>query len=88
MDLKQWNRCLILHIIIIDMWSKFTVSVFINRNRTRGVIDAMMTRWIITFGVMGSVMTDTGGEFNSDEMIEAASILNVQACTTAGESPF
>ena len=33
-------------------------------------------------------MTDNGGEFNSDEMREVASILNVQLCTTAGESPF
>ena len=33
-------------------------------------------------------MTDNGGEFNSDEMTEITSILNVQLCTTAGESPF
>ena len=33
-------------------------------------------------------MTDNGGEFNSDEMREITSILNVQLCTTAGESSF
>ena len=33
-------------------------------------------------------MTDNGGEFNSDEMREITSILNVQLYTTAGESPF
>ena len=33
-------------------------------------------------------MTDNGGEFSSDEMRETTSILNIQLCTTAGESPF
>lgn len=28
-DLKQWNGMWILH--IIDMWSRYTISVFINR---------------------------------------------------------
>ena len=33
-------------------------------------------------------MTDNGGEFNSDEMRDITSVLNVQLCTTAGERPF
>ena len=37
---------------------------------------------------MKALMTGNGGEFNSDEMREITSILNVQLCTTAGESPF
>ena len=47
-----------------------------------------MTHWIGKFGVMKSVLTDNGGEFNSDEMRKVESILNTQICTTAGESPF
>ena len=47
----------------------------------------MTTHWIGKFGVMKSVLTDNGGEFNSDEMREVESILNIQVCTTAGESP-
>ena len=31
-------------------------------------------------------MTDNGGEFSSIEMQEITSILNIQICTTAGES--
>ena len=34
------------------------------------------------------VLTDNGGEFNSDEMREVESNLNIQVCTTAGESPL
>ena len=33
-------------------------------------------------------MTDNGGEFSSEEMREITSILNIQLCTTARESPF
>ena len=47
-----------------------------------------MTQWIGKFGVMKALMTDNGGEFNSDEMREITSILNIQLCTTAGESPL
>ena len=86
MDLKQWNHRWILH--IIDMWSRYTVSIFIDSKQPSNVIDALMTHWIGRFGVMGALMTDNGGEFNSNEMREVASILNVTLCTTSGESPF
>ena len=42
MDLKQWNGHWILH--IIDMWSRYTVSVFINRKKQSDVTDALMQR--------------------------------------------
>ena len=86
MDLKQWNGQWILH--IIDMWSRYTISVFINRKRSSEVINALMQKWVGIFGVMGSIMTDNGGEFSSDEMREVMSILNVRVITTAAESPF
>lgn len=66
MDLKQWKDRYILH--IIDMWSRYTVSIFIERKKPSNIIDALMTQWIGKFGVMGALMTDNGGEFNSDEM--------------------
>ena len=86
MDLKQWNGRWILH--IIDMWSRYTLSVFVDQKKPGNIIDALMTQWIGKFGVMKALMTDNGGEFNSDETREITSILNVQLCTTAGESPF
>ena len=86
MGLKQWNGRWILH--IIDMWSRYTVSVLINRKKPSNVIDALMQRWVAVFGVMGSIMTDNGGEFSSDETREVMSMLNVRLLTTAAESPF
>ena len=86
MDLKQYKGRWILH--MIDMWSRYTVSVFITRKKPSCVIDAFMRNWVGVFGVMGSLMTDNGGEFSSDELREVSSILNIRVCTTAGMSPF
>ena len=83
MDLKQWKGRWILH--IIDMWSRYTISVFINRKRPSEVINALMQNWVGVFGVMGSILTDNGGEFNADEMREVMSILNVRVLTKAAE---
>ena len=52
MELKQWNGRWILQ--FIDMWSRYTVSVLINRKKPSNVIDALMQRWVAVFGVMGS----------------------------------
>ena len=86
MDLKQLNGQWILH--IIDMWSRYTVSIFITRKRSSDVINALMQGWIAVFGVMEAILTDNGGEFSSDEMREVMSILNVRVITTAAENPF
>ena len=66
----------------------YTLSVFIDRKKPCTIIDALMTEWIAKFGVMKALMTDNGGEFNADEVREITSILNIQLCTTSGESPF
>ena len=42
------------------MWSRYTVSVLIDRKRPSNVIDALMQRWVAVFGVMGSIMTQNG----------------------------
>ena len=86
MDLKQLNGPWILH--IIDMWSRYTTSVFINRKTSRDVINALMQKWVGVFGVTGSILTDNEGEFSSDEMREVMSILNVKVLTTAADCPF
>ena len=90
MDLKLWpsgaKTRWILH--MIDMYSRYTQSVFIERKRTTDVIDAVMGSWIGVFGVMKSILTDNGGEFTGEEVRDVASVLNIRLCTTAAESPF
>lgn len=86
MDLKLYKGHWILH--MIDMWSRYTVSVFISRKKPSNVIEAMIKNCVKVFGVMGAIMTDNGGESTSHKMRVIASILNVRMYTTAGMSLF
>ena len=85
LDLKNWEGGYILH--MIDMWSRYSVSVFIPKKKTQLVIDSLLKRWISIFGCMGALFSDNGGEFTSLEMQEVASILGVKLLTTAAFSP-
>ena len=87
MDLKKWkDGRYILH--IIDMFSRYSISVFINRKLPSCVINKMMMDWIRIFGVMETVFFDNGGEFTADEIKEVTSELNAKVWTTGAESPF
>ena len=85
-DLKKWGNGWILH--MVDVWSRFTISVVISSKKPRDVIDGIMQKWIGVWGVMNSILSDNGGEFNADEIREVCSFLNVEVCTTAAYSPF
>ena len=87
MDLKSWKpgRWIL---YMIDMYSRFTLGVFIDRKKSSTVIDQIIKNWIKIFGVMQGILTDNGGEFNSDELRDVASLLNIQVSTTGAESPF
>ena len=85
-DLKKWQNKWILH--IIDMWSRFSVSVLVDSKNTSVIIDNLIEHWVAIFGVMGSILSDNGGEFSSEEMREVASVLNINLCTTPAESPW
>ena len=81
MDLKRWDNKWILH--LIDMWSRLTISVFIDCETPQSVINTIMLHWVgAGYGVMKSILTDNGGEFSADEIQEVSSILNVEVCTT------
>ena len=86
MDLKKWNGRWILH--IVDLWSRFTISTFISRKRPSDVIHALLTDWCSIFGMPSGILTDNGGEFVGEEMLEVESLLNIEVLSTAAESPF
>ena len=86
MDLKKWGSRWILH--LIDMWSRLTLSVFIDRKKPSTVIDKIMLHWVAHFGVMESILHDNGGEFSNDEMRAVCSVMNIEDASTAAESPW
>ena len=85
-NLKKWKVKYILH--MVDMWSRLTISVFIERKKPREVIDMIMERWIGYFGTMAAILNDNGGEFTAAGMQEVKGILNVEDLTTGAESPW
>ena len=76
MDLKHWNNKWILH--IVDLYSRFTISVFITRKRPTDVIHGLLSEWCCVFGVPKAILTDNGGKFVNAEMQELESMLNIQ----------
>ena len=87
MDLKQWQAGLWI-LYIIDVFTRYTMGVFITRKRAEIIVEQLIKRWISIFGVMQRIHTDNGGEFNADEVREVASILDFSCSTTGAESPF
>ena len=84
-DLKHWKGKYILH--MVDMYSRLTISCFIDRKKPREVIDKLMEKWISYFGVMRCILNDNGGEFIADEVKEVKDKLDVVDLTTGAESP-
>ena len=85
-DLKDWEGKWILH--MIDMYSRFTQSVWVSRKKSQNILDAILQEWCGVFGVMDTILSDNGGEFTSEEFREVASMLNIRKITTAGYSPW
>ena len=62
--LKQFCRY-ILH--MIDAFTRFSVSVFVNRKLPTIIADMIMSKWVALFGRPKRIWTDVGGEFNNKE---------------------
>ena len=75
-DLKRLGNKWILD--LVDMWSQLAISVFIDQKTPQAVINAIMFNCVGAGSVvMKSILTDTGGEFNADEVREVSSVLNI-----------
>ena len=81
LDLKIWKGGkYILH--MIDMFSRLSVSVFIERKHPREVVDKIMWYWVAAGrGVMKIVLFDNGGEFSNHEMREVATVQAIRNIT-------
>ena len=61
-DFKIWKGGLKYILHMIDMFSKLSISVFIERKRPREVVDKIMRHWVAAGqSIMKSVQFDNGG---------------------------
>ena len=87
LDLKQLTgEGWILH--IIDMHTRYTRSVLVERKESSGIIDKLFKEWFSIFGIPYKMLTDNGGEFTSEELREVASHVNIVKFTTGAEAPW
>ena len=89
MDIKVWDSNKNIYIVyLIDSFTRFTVAAITRKKTAAEVADVILTKWIPTFGIMGKIITDNGGEFVNEEIKELSSILNIKTNTTGAESPW
>ena len=89
MDLKVWDKDKNIYILyMIDTFSRYQVATIIKSKEASEIVKAFTTKWLPIFGRVDKILTDNGGEFNNEELREAASLLNVQLLSTGANSPW
>ena len=88
MDLKEFehNRTWILH--IIDSATRYSAACIIKTKKKEVVVSRIFQVWISYLGAPKKFLTDNGGEFANQVLIEMNEKLGVETATTAGESPW
>ena len=86
LDLKFIDQQIILH--MIDHATRFSQACVITNKKKQTIVQALLDNWIAIFGPPGKYLTDNGGEFVNDEMIQLAEKFNITLMTTAAESPW
>ena len=88
MDLKEFkhNVSWILH--LIDGASRYSAACLISTKKKEVVVSKIFQIWIGYFGSPKKMLSDNGGEFANDVLMEMNEKLGVETATTAAESPF
>ena len=86
LDLKFIDQEIILH--MVDHATRYSQATVIPNKKKQTVIQALLDNWIAIFGPPGKYLSDNGGEFVNDEMIQLAEKFNITLMTTAAESPW
>ena len=86
-DLKKIGDNLhILH--IIDHLTRYSQACIIRNKRKGTVVKGLVEYWVRLFGPPSKILSDNGGEFVNDEILDFAEKFNVDLKTTAAESAW
>lgn len=87
MDLKfMGNGIYLLH--MIDHATRYSSACVIRNKRKETIVISVLENWIRIFGSPHYFLTDNGGEFVNDLMLEYAEKFNISLKTTAAESAW
>ena len=88
LDLKEWEAGQYKYILyLVDVFSRFTIGVFIPNKEAVTVAEMILAKWISVFGIMNQCHNDRGSEFLNSEMFKLLDYLGVKHTATASYSP-
>ena len=85
-DIKVVYGKLVLH--MIDHLTRYSSACVIANKRKETIVQGIMEYWVRIFGPPGCFLTDNGGEFANDELVEYSEQFNIKLITTAAESAW
>ena len=88
-DLKVWDKSKNIYLLyMVDMWSRLTQAAVIRSKKPRAVVDKILQNWVTHYGLCSALVSDNGGEFTGEEMVEMRELMNMEDVTTAGYAPW
>ena len=73
---------------MINVFSRFSVEVFITNKRPTTTINEFFRNWCLSFGYPKAVLTDNGGEFDNADFHSFTENADIVIKTTAAYSPW
>ena len=86
LDLKFYDKKILLH--LIDHATRYSACATIPSKRPDQVAKAMFSHWICIFGPPSKFLSDNGGEFINQELMDLCEVYNVTLKTTGAEAPW
>ena len=73
---------------MIDHTTRYSAATIVKSKQKEEIVKAIFRIWITLFGPPNEILSDNGGEFNNDLLLDLSDQLNVFIRTTPGESPW
>lgn len=87
MDLKVYSSGIyFLH--MIDHATRYSQAVIIHNKKKETIVQGLITNWVQLFGAPGKFLSDNGGEFVNEDLVELAEKFNITIKTTGAEAPW
>ena len=86
MDIKFIDGVPILH--LIDHATRYSMACRVRNKKPETIVECILNHWIRVFGHPKFFLTDNGGEFVNDTLLELCEKFSVELKTTAAESAW
>ena len=86
LDLKFYDQKILIH--LIDHATRYSACGRIPSKQPHQVVKAMFANWIVIFGPPQKFLSDNGGEFINQELLDLCEVYNITLKTTGAEAPW